>query len=612
MVGGRGRDRTGDPLLAKKKLVAPGSGVGAGGSRLEHVGGGGFQGALGKGEAAFARGGTGRAAVAVGLVDAVIEGGVGVRVGSGVEEFLHEVHGTVEVVSVGSTDGDVEFALEFGAESGPVALEDGGEVIVLVPVGGDIVIDDAGVLIPDFGGVAIGADGAEDGLPDVPLLARAAVGTKDEFPAIGAFGGGEDLARRRAHLGLEDAAEGTAGPVGVFVFVDVDHLIGVEVHGVGTGAPGPVEIIRIEDLRGERFPATGRAAVEGTGPALADAAELLFDGGDEFAIDGFAVGADVGGIDGVGVIVIRIGVLDEEEQHARELAGGPVLIELVARLRDLESEARQARVGRRGAEAVEVVGEMALIDQQRIVGIGMRRPAFGKDNDGAEVHRMAPKFGEDLALHFDVLDPFRVFGRFDGRNDFGEMDLDGSRVCGGRIDVDFFRDAVQVAGLGVPVLAFAFIHGELDGVAVGAVEGGVFVEDALDPVVASGEIVKARDGIAEGVVVDEGGLAGGEGVNVGAEDLLGADFDFEDLVARLGVVGSGDDYVDATVDWSGAESGAEGNGEAGFRRRGDRFFVRRARWRSRSGNENGGPRREPCDHGDAHECVAGERGCFAA
>jgi (p)ppGpp synthase/HD superfamily hydrolase len=46
---------------------------------------------------------------------------------------------------------DVEFALEFGAESRPVALEDGSEVVVLVPVGGDIVIDDTGVLIPTMG-----------------------------------------------------------------------------------------------------------------------------------------------------------------------------------------------------------------------------------------------------------------------------------------------------------------------------------------------------------------------------------------------------------------------------------------------------------------------------
>jgi NADH:ubiquinone reductase (H+-translocating) len=48
----------------------------------------------------------------------------------------------------------------------------------------------ASPLVTDFGGVAIGAGGAEDSLPDVPLSARAAVGAEDEFPAIGALGGG--------------------------------------------------------------------------------------------------------------------------------------------------------------------------------------------------------------------------------------------------------------------------------------------------------------------------------------------------------------------------------------------------------------------------------------
>src|SRR5208282_6825045 len=100
----------------------------------------------------------------------------------------------------------------------------------------------------------------------------------------------------------------------------------------------------------------------------------------------------------------------------------------------------------------------------------------------------APEFCEGLALDFDVLDPFGVFGRIDGRDDFCKMDLDDGCVRGGGIDVDAFGRAVEIAGLRVPVLAFAFVHGELDGVAVGAVEGGVFVQDALHPVIASGNV----------------------------------------------------------------------------------------------------------------------------
>jgi len=52
------------------------------------------------------------------------------------------------------------------------------------------------------------------------------------------------------------------------------------------------------------------------------------------------------------------------------------------------------------------------------VGIGMRGPAFGDYDDRAEIHRMAPEFCEDLALKFDVLDPFGVFRGLYGRDNF--------------------------------------------------------------------------------------------------------------------------------------------------------------------------------------------------
>ena len=127
-------------------------------------------------------------------------------------------------------------------------------------------------------------------------------------------------------------------------------------------------------------------------------------------------------------------------------------------------------------------------------------------------------------MNAEVLHPFGVLGRLDGRDNFGEMDLDCSletsagsmwRRCG---------LAIEIAWLAVPVLAFAFVHGELDGVAVGAIEGGVFAEDGLDPIIAGGNIAEIGGGVAEGVVVDEGGLIGGEGVNVDAENLLRVNF----------------------------------------------------------------------------------------
>ncbi len=156
---------------------------------------------------------------------------------------------------------------------------------------------------------------------------------------------------------------------------------------------------------------------------MADAAKLLFDRGDEFAIDGFAVGAHVGGIDGVGIVVIRIRVLHQQEQHAGELAGGPVLVKLVLSLGAFEGIAGHAGLGRRGAEAGEVAGKMAVIYEERIVGVGMGGPAFGDHDDSPEVHRTTPELRERLALNADVFHQFGVFGCLDGRDDFGEMDL---------------------------------------------------------------------------------------------------------------------------------------------------------------------------------------------
>jgi hypothetical protein len=112
------------------------------------------------------------------------------------------------------------------------------------------------------------------------------------------------------------------------------------------------------------------------------------------------------------------------------------------------------------------------------------------------------------------------------------------------------------------VLAFAFVHGELDGVAVGAMKRGVFVEDALNPVIAGGEIEEIGDGVAEGIAGDEGVLAGGKGVDISPENLLGLDFDFKNLGARLGIVFCGDDDVDAAVERSGAEFRIERDSEA--------------------------------------------------
>ena len=135
--------------------------------------------------------------------------------------------------------------------------------------------------------------------------------------------------------GLRSAAMGTSPKSalrveGVGVVVEVDVLVGVEVDGVGAGGVGAVVEVGVEDLGGEGLPAAGAAAEGGASPALADAAELLLDRGDQLLVDGRPVGADVGGVYVVAVVVVGVGVLDVEHDDARQTAGGPVLEELVA------------------------------------------------------------------------------------------------------------------------------------------------------------------------------------------------------------------------------------------------------------------------------------------
>ena len=121
---------------------------------------------------------------------------------------------------------------------------------MFAPVGGYVFIDNAGALIPDFGGIAIWAYRTEDSLPDVPLFAGAAVGSQDQLPAIGALGGGLNQAGGGAHLWLRNASKRADGPVGVVVVVNIHGLVGAKIDRVRTRAPGAVVIIGIKNLRG--------------------------------------------------------------------------------------------------------------------------------------------------------------------------------------------------------------------------------------------------------------------------------------------------------------------------------------------------------------------------
>ncbi len=119
---------------------------------------------------------------------------------------------------------------------------------------------------------------------------------------------------------------------------------------------------------------------------------------------------------------------------------------------------------------------------------------------------------------------------------------------------------IEVAGSGVPALAFAPVHGQLDDVAVGAAEGLVAVEQRLDVVLAGGELGQAADGIAECGGVDDRFAPGGEAVDVDAEDELRSGA-IGDLEPRLGLAVGREQEEHPAVEGRSRERRRKGYGE---------------------------------------------------
>jgi len=111
------------------------------------------------------------------------------------------------------------------------------------------------------------------------------------------------------------------------------------------------------------------------------------------------------------------------------------------------------------------------------------------------------------------------------------------------------------------VLALAAVHGELDGVAIGASEGFVAVEEGLDEVVAGRDGGEGFEWEAEGGVVDGYGRTWAEGVGIDAEDLLGVNT-FADLEAGFCIFGGREEQEDAAIEGFVAEAVGDGDLEA--------------------------------------------------
>jgi hypothetical protein len=73
-----------------------------------------------------------------------------------------------------------------------------------------------------------------------------------------------------------------------------------------------------------------------------------------------------------------------------------------------------------------------------------------------------------------------IFRRFDGWNDFIEGDANAT-IPGG-VDLDLLRCAVKIAGGFIPLLAFAAIHRQFDGVTIGTMKSFIAMEKGLDPI----------------------------------------------------------------------------------------------------------------------------------
>ena len=121
--------------------------------------------------------------------------------------------------------------------------------------------------------------------------------------------------------------------------------------------------------------------------------------------------------------------------------------------------------------------------------------------------------------------------------------------------------AVEIAGLGLPVLAFAFVGRKLYRLPARKMECFVDVEQRLDVVIAGRDIGEAASGIPEGGRVHDGGRSGRKRVDIEAKGLLRLGEVFENLEARFFLVVGGDQKQDVAVERRGAGFFGEGDFE---------------------------------------------------
>src|SRR5262245_43848433 len=104
---------------------------------------------------------------------------VGIRRAS--QEIFSQIHGVAQVIIVHVADIDEQLSLQLGSQRRPISAQDVRQVVILFPVVRYLMIDLADELVPNRLGVTIGAEWGIHCLPDVPLIAGAALSAERQL-----------------------------------------------------------------------------------------------------------------------------------------------------------------------------------------------------------------------------------------------------------------------------------------------------------------------------------------------------------------------------------------------------------------------------------------------
>src|SRR5688572_30875169 len=116
---------------------------------------------------------------------------------------------------------------------------------------------------------------------------------------------------------------------------------------------------------------------------------------------------------------------------------------------------------------------------------------------GAKEHRSSPKFCQQFALNFYMLNVFRVLRFFDWSDYFREHDL--VRTFFLRVKINFHRNRIKISGRQVPMLSLSSVHWQLYNMTVFPVKGFIKVKHSLYIIFAGRYIRNFLNWISKGI-----------------------------------------------------------------------------------------------------------------